>query len=426
MGRRDLHPRQVFVRGLLLGAALLLIAACADRVRRNPLDAQARDPVNIASPLEALAGDGMVRLRWDFTEFDDLRAVRIWREGGEGLTPVVFERAPGDTGFVDTDVVNGTLYRYQLTLDVKDESEVAIAGEQLATPGQENGWVADAGSGLVWRLTPDGRRGLFARGRFPELVGLAVDEHTGAAWVGDGRLNALHRIDTDGTLHRFGTRMTAGGAVALDAIARVGWVADAAAGAVYGFSLDAEGDTLELAEVDATLSHPIAVAPSPKGGVWIADVDDDRVLWFDEQGQRGGQWEGLSGLVALDASDIICCQAWAIDDDGLRLLRLTPRAPARVVPFPHGPATAVDVSDDTGNAWVLGEGGVVAYDSEGGILFQLQDLPGGVSLQADEAKGHLWVGEDTALWKIKLEGLTYRSQLTGFSQIVRIIVDPGS
>ena len=64
MGRRDLHPRQVFVRGLLLGAALLLIAACADRVRRNPLDAQARDPANIASPLEALAGDGMVRLRY--------------------------------------------------------------------------------------------------------------------------------------------------------------------------------------------------------------------------------------------------------------------------------------------------------------------------------------------------------------------------
>lgn len=413
------------VRGVLLGVGLLLIAGCADRVRRNPLDAQADDPVDIAEPLQALAGDGMVRLSWDFTQFDDLLAVRIWREGGERLDPVVFERAPGDTGFVDTDVVNGTLYRYQLTLDIKDEAELAIAGEQLATPGPENGWVADAGTGLVWRLTPDGRRCLFAKGRFPELVGLAVDKHTGAAWVGDGRLGSLHRIDVDGTLHRFGTRMMAGGAVALDAVARVGWVADTVAGAVYGFSLDAEGDTLELVQVDATLSRPLAIAASPKGGVWIADGGGDRVLWFDEQGRRGGQWEELVGLVDLDASDTICCQAWAIDDDGLRVLRLTPRAPARVVPFPYGPATALDVSDDTGHAWVLGEGGVVAYDEEGGILFQMQDLPGTVSLQVDEAKGHLWVVGDTALWKINLAGLTYRTQLTGFSRIVRVIVDPG-
>ena len=88
-------------------------------------------------------------------------------------------------------------------------------------------------------------------------------------------------------------------------------------------------------------------------------------------------------------------------------------------------ATARDVSDDTGHAWVLGEGGVVAYDEEGGILFQMQNLPGTVSLQVDEAKGHLWVVGDTDLWKIDLEGLTYRTQLTGFSRIVRVIVDPG-
>jgi sugar lactone lactonase YvrE len=409
----------------LLLLTLLLSVGCADRSRRNPLDVRASRPIDLASPLEALAGDGMVRLRWDFTEFEDLITVRIWREGGEQLEPVVFARAPQDTSFVDTDVVNGTIYRYWLTLDIRNESELAIAGEQLATPGPEHGWIADAGSGLVWRLTPDGRRGLFARGRFPGLAGLAVDERTGAAWIGDTHMGALHRIDTDGTLHRFGTRMAAGGAVAVDAMARTGWAADTGVGAVYRFSLDSQGDTLLLEQVDANLTHPLIVAPSPKGGVWIADDADDRILWFDEQGIRGGQWEGLPGLVDLDASSTFCCQAWAIDTDGERVLRLTPRAPTRVIDFPFGPATAVDVTDETGVAWILGEGGVVAYDDQGGILVQMHDVPGTSSVFADEANGHLWIAGDTGLWKIALGGLTYRTQLTGFTRIIGVTVDPG-
>mgnify|MGYP006419842481 CR=1 FL=1 len=419
------HPYRRLGRCLLLCACLFGLADCADRPRRNPLDVRANSPIDVADPLEALAGDGNVRLRWNFTEFDDVRAVRIWREGGDQTEPRVFERSASDTSFIDASVVNGTLYRYGLILDVADEGEVVIAGEQLATPGPETGWVADAGTGLVWSLTPDGRRGLFARGVFPELAGLAVDRRTGSAWVGSRRLPALYRIEADGTLTRFGTRMTAGGSIAIDAAARVGWVADAAAGAVYRFSLDAEGDTLELSEIDATLKEPIALASSPRGGVWVADAVAERVLWFNDAGFRGGQWESLAGLVDLDASATLCCQAWAIDADGHRVLRLTPRAPVRIVAFPYGPATAVDVSDETGVAWILGEGGVAAYDGEGGILLQIPEIPGTSSLYADETNGQLWVAGANDLWKITLGGLTYRTQLTGFSRITRVTVDPG-
>ena len=310
-------------------------------------------------------------------------------------------------------------------LDVGAEGEVAIAGEQLATPGPESPWVADAAAGFVWRLTPDGRRGLFARGRFLEITGLAVDARTGAAWVGDRRLTALHRIDADGTMHAFATRLSSGGSIAVDAVARVGWVADEGAGAVYRFSLDAQGDSLALVEVDASLQEPIVVAPSPQGGVWVADAAQERVLWFNERGIRGGQWESLAGLVDLDASATICCQAWAIDADGQRILRLTPRAPIRIVTFPYGPAIAVHVADESGVAWVLGEGGVVAYDGEGGMLLQVADIFGGVSLYADETNDQLWVARANELSKITLGGLTYRTQLTGFTGITRVIVDPG-
>jgi hypothetical protein len=410
---------------LLLAAAALWQAGCADRPRRNPLDSRATRPLDRADALEALADNGQVRLRWDFTRFDDIEAVRLWRLDEGEDEPQVVERPAADTSFVDSAVVNGRIYRYWLSLALSDGEEVGIEGEQLATPGPEHGWVADAGSGLVWRLTPDGRRGLFARGRFPALSGLAVDGRTGSAWVADERLSALHRIDLDGTMTRLGTSLRAGGALALDTGARYGWVADAAQGAVFRFLLDAEGDSLRLSEVDATLRSPVALAASPRGGLWIADSGEGRVLWFNGDGLRAGQWDGLAGLVDLDASGIHCCQAWAIAGQGARLLRLTPRAAPRDVPFPYGAARAVDVDDETGAAWVLGEGGVVAYDAEGGILMQLVDVPGAVGLHADETNEQLWLAGETELWKVTLSGLTYRTQLTGFTRITGLTVDPG-
>lgn len=410
---------------LLAGCLLLcLLAGCADRPRRNPLDSAASSPLDLADPLEALAGDSSVRLRWDFSDFDDITAVRVWRE--EGGNTVLFERPASDTSFVDTDVVNGTIYRYWLSLVVDNEAdEVSIAGEQLATPGPERGWVADAGSGFVWQLTPDGRRAMFARGRFPRLLGLGVDKQTGAAWVADGRMTALHRIDADGTLNRFGTAIRSGGALTIDSIARVGWVADELGGTVYRFFLDVEGDTLSLAQIDATLRRPVALAASPRGGLWIADAEGERVLWFNEFGTRAGQWDNLVGLTDLDASDVLCCQAWAIAADGAQVLRLTPRAAPRAVAFPYGPARAIDVADASGVAWVLGDGGVVAYDDDGGILMQIEQVPGAAAIYADEANGQLWIAGATELWKVTLSGLTYRTQLTGFTRIEQLTVHPG-
>ena len=83
-------PPRLRLAAVSLSLALLVLS-CADRSRRNPLDPGAGQPLDLAAPLRALAGDGRVDLRWDFSRFDDLRGVRLYRESGDsalGRRPV--------------------------------------------------------------------------------------------------------------------------------------------------------------------------------------------------------------------------------------------------------------------------------------------------------------------------------------------------
>ena len=72
-------PRLIYICCLLL-----LAGGCAERQRRNPLDWAARNPQDSYTPLAALAGDGEVRLRWDYSRFEDIDALRLYRRVGEG------------------------------------------------------------------------------------------------------------------------------------------------------------------------------------------------------------------------------------------------------------------------------------------------------------------------------------------------------
>lgn len=411
-------------RGLFLLAGIgLALSACADRERLSPLDPRARNPLDLADPLDALAGDGRVELRWDFTRFDDVARVRLSREGGGA--GVVRDVDPARMSFVDEDVVNGVLYRYRLALQVEGQGEgIEVAGEPFATPGPERGWVADAGMGLVYRLTPDGRRALFAQGRFPAIAAIALDPREGTCWVSDGRLGVLWRIAPDGALERVGAALSAGGALAIDGDARRGFVAEADGHAVYAFAVAALVDTVELAQVDATFRGPVRLAPSPGGGVWIADAGADRVLLFDAGMGRVGQWHPVDGIVDLAAAGVGCCQAWVLAARGKELLRLTPGEPPLAVALPFAEGRGLDGVDD-GGAWVVGETDIAAFDAGGRMqLVWREAVSGGRALAVDERNGQVWAIGDGALLKAATDQ-THQTQLTGFTRAVAVAVDPG-
>ena len=415
-------PRRLRLPAAGLALTALVVLSCADRSRRNPLDPGASEPLALASPLRALAGDGQVELRWDFTLFEDVRAVRLYRESGDST--LARELPATDTSFVDRSVTNGRIYSYRIALDVAREAELAIAGEHLATPGPERVWVADGGSGLVWRLTPDGRQGLFAQGYFPSLSAIAIDGETGDCWVADGSIG-LYRITEDGEVHPVETTLEEAGATVIDPEGRTGWAVSADGRRVYRFPVAALGDTLSLVELDAAFSDSVGLALGAEGGLWVADGPGERVLHVDADGVRLGEWRGLEGIVDVDPVPGECCQAWALIEGGNRLLRLLPESGRQERELPFAPARHMDVDSTTGDLWIAGEGGIAALQPGGGALLHWPEAEAGRGVVIDGVNEQLWVAEETELSKITLGGLTYRARLTGFSSIVQVAVDPG-
>lgn len=415
-------PGRLALAAVLLSLTALMVLSCADRARRNPLDAGASQPLDLASPLRALAGDGQVELRWDFTRFDDLRAVRLYRESGDST--MARDLPAADTSFVDEAVTNGRIYRYRIALDVPGEPELAIAGEHLATPGPERAWVADGGSGLVWRLTPDGRQGLFARGHFPSLSAIALDRETGDCWVGDESLG-LYRISDDGQVHPVDSPLDGVGAAVIDPDHRIGWAAPAGGRRVYRFAVAAEADSLPLVEVDAAFSNSVGLAVGSEGSLWVADPPAGRVVHFDAAGERLGEWRDLEGIVDVDPVPGECCQAWVLAQGGHRLLQLQPESGRLERDLPFAPARQVDVASITGEVWIVGEAGIAALQADGQPLLHWPDAEAARAVVIDGANQQLWVAGTAELSKITLGGLTYRSRLTGFTTIVQVAVDPG-
>ena len=254
--------------------------ACSDRTRRNPLDPQVKDPQSESfSALTALALDGQVELRWDFSHFIDIEGYRLYRRQFKGewepITPVL---KPTATAYSDAGLQNGMHYEYQLSLLVAGEDERPSGRPVLATPGPEVAWVADRHSGLVWKISADARSAHFAQGRFFDLATIALDVAEGSCWVSDRGFAGLYRIEEDGALAALPAVVETPGALAIDAGARIGWLIDAGRQRIFWFSLDA-ADSLALFPVDATFAWPVALA-AQAGGCWIADQAQGRVLFL--------------------------------------------------------------------------------------------------------------------------------------------------
>ncbi len=125
---------------LIAGALLLLLPgllACADRTRQNPLDPEADAPDRwVVRPLQALAGDGEVRLTWDYTYYRDISGYYLYRrETGANFRRHPDRRLAADTTeYTDLEVSNGVEYEYRLDLVVEGEGQRSLEITARATP----------------------------------------------------------------------------------------------------------------------------------------------------------------------------------------------------------------------------------------------------------------------------------------------------
>ena len=410
-------------RSLWIGCCLsALILACSDRPRRNPLDPQAEDVQSESfSTLTALALDGQVELRWNFSHFIDIEGYRLYRRQPKGewepITPVLASNA---TAYSDAGLQNGMDYEYQLSLLVAGEDERPSGRPVSATPGPEVAWAADRHSGLVWKISADARSAHFAQGRFFDLATIALDVADGSCWVSDRGFAGLYRIAGDGELAALTAAVETPGALAIDAAARIGWLADEGRQRVFFFSLDA-ADSLALFPVDATFTRPVALA-AQAGGCWIADQAQGRVLFYQTDGTRAVEFRALAAPEALAAGaegDV-----WLLGNEGHSLTRLGRTGTALDVELPFAAAVSLAVDGASGDCWVLGERDLAVLAADGTLEQHWTDVPRGSALSFDAVQRRAWIATGNALLKFAPEGQTL-ARLEGFSSIIRIAVDPG-
>jgi hypothetical protein len=413
----------------LAGILLLgwLAGACTDRQHRNPLDPEsARPQSGLFEPLQALAGDGQVSLSWDYTHFRDVEGYRLFRRLADQqgqFAPLNAEPLPASTTqYVDEKVENGTTYEYRLSLLVQGEGERFIDEIRRATPGPELAWVADRGSGLVWKISADASSAHFARGRFRDLADLALDRRDGSCWISDRLAGGLYRIDAEGQVEPYAARVEQPGLLEIDAGAGRGWLIDERRREVSWFRVPVPGDTLELVGVDARFAAPVGLA-AQDGGCWIADREQGRVLFYQPEGKRRIEFPNLErpGRVAAGSQG----EAWALVLDGGGLVRLDQEGGFLEAELPFARARALDVDRQEGACWVLGEQEVAVLGANGRLMQRWTDLPGGRSLAVDEVNRRVWVGTEGTLRKLAHEGVV-QARLEGFASIVGVAVDPGA
>lgn len=410
-------------RSFWIGCCIgVLILACSDRPRRNPLDPQAKDPPSEPQrDLRALALDSQVELQWHFSRFFDVEGYRLYRrQPGDEWTPITPVLAPDATEYTDTEVQNGTNYEYQLNLLVAGEGERPSGRPVLATPGPEVAWVADRHSGLVWKVSADARQAHFAQGHFFDLATIALDGADGSCWVSDRGFAGLYRIPSDGALVALAAAVETPGDLAIDAGARIGWLIDAGRQRVFWFSL-AAADSLALVPVDATFAQPVALA-AQAGGCWIADQAQGRVLFYQTDGTRTAEFRALAAPKALAAGAE--GPVWVLGNEGRSLTRLDRTASVLDVELPFAAVVGLAVDGAHGSCWVLGERDLALFSADGALEQHWTDVPGGSALSFDEVQQRAWIATGNALLKFAPEGQAL-ARLDGFSSIVRIAVDPG-
>jgi hypothetical protein len=397
---------------------------CTERQHRNPLDPLRSNPEDVLEPLAVMAGNGEVVLRWDFSHFDDISGYQLYRRVGSETFKLVAPLAPEILEFVDSDVENGTTYDYRLALQIQGEDEFFVDGFLRATPGAEICWVGDRSSGLVWKISPDGRSAQFGRGRFPDLSGLALNRRDGAVWVSDRLVVGLSRIgaEAEAEIKNYHAEIGAAGPLSIDSDRGIAWVIDSEDKQVKFFELTAVADTLELFTVDAHFVEPAHLA-AWDNHCWIVDDQVGRVLFYHRDGERRVEFGDLEepGEVAAGSADL----AWVLVRQGGGVMRLDGAAPeAREIALPFAPAWDLEVDRENGECWVVGDGHLAVFNRDGTLLLHQADIEGGQGLALDEVHRRVWIGRSGFLSKFTLEGQGL-SLLGGFSTPLLVEVDPG-
>jgi len=398
----------------------LFLISCSDRQRINPFDSKALNDHEDSNTLACVAGDGYVDLEWNLTRYSDIEGYNLLRrpesmDQWQVLNDSILSQQT--TYFRDENVENGETYGYSLAIIVENEGEKFIGKAQLATPGPEIIWLADKGTGFIWKISPDGRSGQFARGQFGEINDLGINVLDGSCWFADGSSSSIYRVDIDGRVESFSTDLGTIVDIEIDGEDGLGWLTDITNRRVFSFNLSIQ-DSLELTAVDANFEQPARLA-SFGGSCWVVDELQNRILLYSQLSKKIIEFDeiGSPSAIFTDSSG----ECWVVIDYGKKIIRLKSDGTKRSFSLPFIGALGITGNDDEDSIWLFSKNKLFRLTKNGELLRKWVDLPQIESIAVDKKSKAVWVAMGQKLWKID-DSDQIVSELLGFSNLGQIVV----
>ncbi|HEX7078670.1 MAG TPA: hypothetical protein VF363_09620 [Candidatus Eisenbacteria bacterium] len=404
-------------------AAALALAAlaggCATRARDNPLDPRNRVTHGMLVGFQALAGDGVVQLRWPLLTQQGVEGYHVerWRPGG---TPLLLPGAvfPSYVGSAeDSDVLNDSVYVYRLVATFTT-GDSAVSPADTAAPGPLRIVALTAEPAGFSALTADARELLYSIASKVAYTDMVLDPERGWFWLSQYDLGTIERRRFNGTTVGQEIDVTGPADLSVGAQKGIVWATRPYAAAVVSYLADTTavipGNTIFL-----TGLRPTAVeADALSGTVWVGTAEG----WVDHAAATGSvvdSWR-LPGGVGAIAVDAAVGGAWVAvhDADLFDLYYLVAGDPDPGAPLRTGLLNVVDLEVDplTRSLWIseqgvvnAGQGRLTRVNLQGQTQSTLTGIePYGITVEP--RSGDCWVADlaSNALLEVSPAGVIVR------------------
>lgn len=384
-------------------AALLAIASvlggCTTRDRLNPLD-PANSETNGAVPgFAAIAGNGLVDLRWTPLTQKGVEgyALHRWRPGG---TPTAIPGAvfgPASSGTVDFGVVNDSTYLYRLVARFS-YGDSAFSLPDSATPGARFILVLGADPSGIFALSPDGRDVISAIPSNNAYLNFDIDRDRNVLWLNDPGSGVILRRGLNGEVAGVALQIQGVTDVSVSNLRGIGWIASPELQLVRAFGPDLN-DPAPRVTLSGVGHARVVAAGTLDATVWVGNDEGTVYRLSPSDGSALQEWS-LGAPIRAIALDEAGPAAWVLTTRG-RLNDLYYLVPGSPVPAPKrtGLDNAVDaqVEPISRTLWLsergrprTGAGRISRLASDGTTLATRTGLePYGIGIEP--GVDHVWV-----------------------------------
>ena len=411
---------------LALLVALAALAGCAERERINPFDPDNGTTLGRPSGFVALAGDGGIRLQWDAVIGEGLIGYKIFRRTSpdSAFRPITGTLPLTATQYIDFGLLNGLDHEYQIFY-VFDRGLGIDPATDLATPGHRVPWMVDGGSGLLARLTADGRHVAERRTSLVSPSAVTIDSLSHHVWASDpgGQVSGqVGVLDMDVGIFLTIPLFDSPGEIATQPRDSTAWVCDEGSGNVV--HLDSRGGR-RLPMIEG-LNTPTGVAIDPVDGtIWVCERNGDHVIRYDEDANPISTTSVVHpSRVAIDA---VTQEAWVTSATQQVVHRLDPFGTVVDTYTGFTGPVGIQVDSRRGRIWIADPAAnrVTVLDRDGSVVHQIPGLPGARALAIDYESGEAWValaGSGEIVW-LSPTGTVIR-RLGGFTLPLGVAIRP--